>query len=402
VGELCRAKSRATTLVEDNHGRRFNEVGLKRAADSDSKSFVSSLELPRYSSDLASSSVSQPPAYFSPSSLDQEHETHGIGLKSAYAREKDGRPQRLSSDHSEKMQLDLESVTAAIDRLHMVSPQFANQRVEPDRRQLRERQLTKLGNAIERLSLGRMNDQRATAVVHEQMVRSRKQERTESVELDELIDRINRAASRTFTDQRFEITCACYFFSFPMHIISLIECLDHADSEKRSLNVSTLIPSSIDAIEVERREFILEHSGKGRIASQDANFANGPPPASTLFPSAPSLCSKNSTTSTAATDVTFAEFFRNHNLVNDLPGPSASSLPCPLNPVGQAPTMKKKLSSMFQKNDSSSSPSRLNVFRNIAIPPSMSRRGSCDAQMESPDSAKVLGTTQPAAILEST
>jgi hypothetical protein len=108
---------------------------------------------------------------------------------------------------SEKMQRDLDSVSQAIERLYVVSPQLANQRVEPDRRVLRERQLAKLGNAIERLSQGRLDDQRAAslpATIYEPETQAERSRR-EREAVDKLIERIDKAASRTLADQRVEL-----------------------------------------------------------------------------------------------------------------------------------------------------------------------------------------------------
>jgi hypothetical protein len=111
---------------------------------------------------------------------------------------------------NEKMQRDLDSVTSAIERLYIVSPQLANQRVEPDQRRQRERQLAKLGNAIERLSQGRLEDQRAvpSPMLGEEEVESQAQRRKrEQAALDRMLDQIDRAASRTLADQRVELKC---------------------------------------------------------------------------------------------------------------------------------------------------------------------------------------------------
>ena len=128
------------------------------------------------------------------------------------------RIRKVSSANSEKMQRDLDSVSEAIERLYVVSPQLANQRVEPDRRKVRERQLVKLGNAIERLSQGRLEDQRAIALPaevdeqDEQGVEGEERRRAQKVEreqraMDRMLDQIDRTASRTLADQRVELKC---------------------------------------------------------------------------------------------------------------------------------------------------------------------------------------------------
>ncbi|GAA5928185.1 putative polyadenylation protein [Sporobolomyces koalae] len=140
----------------------------------------------------------------------------------------------MPSSRSEKMQRDLDSVSQAIERLYIVSPQLANQRVEPDRRLLRERQLAKLGNAIERLSQGRLNDQRAASIplLASEPETQAEKSRREQKAVDLLIERIDKAASRTLADQR----------SLPLS----------------------------DSREAQRRENILGLTGKGRLAGQDA------------------------------------------------------------------------------------------------------------------------------------
>ncbi|GAA5824228.1 hypothetical protein JCM11251_001576 [Rhodosporidiobolus azoricus] len=179
--------------------------------------------------------------------------------------------------HPEKMQRDLDNVTSAIERLYIVSPQLANQRVEPDRRLQRERQLAKLGNAIERLSQGRLEDQRAvpSPVIGDGMgegdVETKGESmRKEQVALDRLLDQIDKAASRTLADQRVELN----------------------GKRKEVLNADTANPSfsAADKYEARRREYILSHTGRGRLAGQDAilqpHYASGsieplfpPPPA---------------------------------------------------------------------------------------------------------------------------
>lgn len=131
------------------------------------------------------------------------------------------RDRQLSSAHQDKLAMDLEHVSAAIERLYGVAPQLANQRVEPDRRALRERQLAKLGNAIERLSKGRLENQRAArplplsgpgGLLDENATEEEAQAAAEArlaaakdKALDQLISQISRATERTLTDQRVEL-----------------------------------------------------------------------------------------------------------------------------------------------------------------------------------------------------
>ena len=127
------------------------------------------------------------------------------------------RQKRRHGNHSdEKMQLDLDRLTTAIERLYVASPQLANQRVDSthsislNRGQLRELQLAKLGTAIEKLSKGRLEDQRAVLdpvqlnepILHKVAHRKPK---NDLENLDGLLDAITRAASRTLDDQRVSI-----------------------------------------------------------------------------------------------------------------------------------------------------------------------------------------------------
>lgn len=177
----------------------------------------------------------------------------------------------VSGAHGEKMQRDLESVSLAIERLYLVTPQLANQRVEPDRRLLRERQLAKLGNAIERLSKGRLDDQRAKAspTLEEDPVENRIRLRRQQDEaLERLITQIDKAASRTMLDQRVDLQ------RVRSRSRSRIERQDNPESEKPAKVLS-------DPHEAERREFILSHTGKGRLQGQDAVL---PVASSSAFP----------------------------------------------------------------------------------------------------------------------
>ncbi|GAA6020961.1 hypothetical protein JCM11491_001565 [Sporobolomyces phaffii] len=243
--------------------------------------------LPSYNHDLELSSPNLPPGYFhdlhdekdgqdrdikaplsprSPSQLQGSTST-----STAVDHQPTRRIRKVSSMQSEKMQRDLDSVSQAIERLYVVSPQLANQRVEPDRRVLRERQLAKLGNAIERLSQGRLDDQRAASLPpltfepETQAERSRREREA----VDKLIERIDKAASRTLADQRVELNG------------KRRAVVTDTDATK-----TTQYTPLSDPREAKRREYILEHTGKGRLAGQDAILHSsgltepfpGPPP----------------------------------------------------------------------------------------------------------------------------
>lgn len=208
VRVLCR--TRADSYVVGEEGDTFNPFldSNRIRTGSTTEGFQDRLsisDLPRYSTDYPRGTL---PSYFdaetgsgihsrekSVSSLEEN------ALRSTRSRQSSG------TVYNEKMQKDLESVSSAIERLYVVSPQLANQRVEPDRRKLRERQLANLGNAIERLSVGRLDNQRAVASpIPDEDPEERKQrmQRKEDLELDRLIGQIDRAASRTLADQRVD------------------------------------------------------------------------------------------------------------------------------------------------------------------------------------------------------
>lgn len=211
-GFKMQAPARSPSAVRRaNHEYLF---GTTPAMTSEAAAFDSQHGLPEYSS-LA------PPSY---ENGDLEDASEG------YADEKEGvdfEPQRtaganartasrtLASPSDEKMQLDLDRMASAIERLYVSAPQLANQRVDPilrndqSRQQLREMQLAKLGTAIERLCKGRMEDQRASLLQNEvnpfASARSRSKSKEQDLKkesLDKLLDEIDRASARTLDSQR--------------------------------------------------------------------------------------------------------------------------------------------------------------------------------------------------------
>lgn len=194
VGALCRERAQPDQPPEDAEKRaqwdRDHELVMPTTTDAH--------DLPRYSTDH------HPPAYFDPTASDCDWEKPPLSPPAECSTSP--RQRQPSAAYSDKMARDLESVSAAIERLYLVSPQLANQRVEPDRRLVRERQLATLGNAIERLSRGRLDDQRAapSPVLDTPKTKERLQ-RMHDAQLDKLIEQIDRAASRTLTDQRVDV-----------------------------------------------------------------------------------------------------------------------------------------------------------------------------------------------------
>lgn len=197
-------------------------VGPTPAMASDDPTFPSNQHaLPEYSS-------LDPPEYVSP---DDSREYAAVeDVKTEADRLTAGSRQRMS-EHShngvledEKMQIDLDKMASAIERLYVASPQLADQRVDAvrtstphsgttmaDRAQTRELQLARLGAAIERLSRGRMEDQRAalsanfgTNNVHPpaSVTVKGKAKENKLQSLNKLLDDIDRAANRSLNDQR--------------------------------------------------------------------------------------------------------------------------------------------------------------------------------------------------------
>ncbi|GAA5981760.1 hypothetical protein JCM10908_004598 [Rhodotorula pacifica] len=232
---------------------------------------VSSTDLPpQYSLQVGPSNSPLPPAYHDELLPDEKSDLYATDKEHALDADlattlHRTRTRKISSAHSEKMRRDLEGVTEAIERLYIVSPQLANQRVEPDRRALRERQLANLGNAIERLNQGRFDNQRA-APVQQASLRlaqataeglpfrtdtSLEAKKTDREAFDRMLDQIDKAARRTLADQRVEL-----------------------NGKRKALVDEAAVQARLDALfdesEASRQDFILRHTGKGRFAAQDA------------------------------------------------------------------------------------------------------------------------------------
>lgn len=219
VAVLCRTRAQA---VAESHAPFHDASPTRYSAGSTGAAldFMPPGDLPHYDADGAHPGL--PPSYVDDAGVG---DSKAPAEKSRTSEDGPGVAIRLTSPprkapvagSPDKMQLDLDSVSTAIERLYKVSPQLANQRVEPDRRRMRERQLAKLGNAIERLSMGRLDDQRAVACpVQEEgpAERQRRMKVRDDTALDCLIEQIDRAASRTLADQRADIEyvtlpCCC-------------------------------------------------------------------------------------------------------------------------------------------------------------------------------------------------
>ena len=101
---------------------------------------------------------------------------------------------RLSNDHpsisNEKMRLDLEAVTMAIDRLYLVAPQLHSQRVELKKHKIEE---------LERARLAGPSKQDLVSV------REGKQKANDETELENILDLIGKASNRKLVDQSFVV-----------------------------------------------------------------------------------------------------------------------------------------------------------------------------------------------------
>ncbi|KAG0172136.1 hypothetical protein DFQ28_004288 [Apophysomyces sp. BC1034] len=107
------------------------------------------------------------------------------------------RKDRVSSTaQSEKTQRDLDNLLSAIDRLSDVAPRLNNQRVALTDRQASEMAAAAVGKVVERLSRGRMDNQRATLpslTAKQDMLRN-------------LVAQIHQSASRTLDNQRVPLS----------------------------------------------------------------------------------------------------------------------------------------------------------------------------------------------------
>jgi hypothetical protein len=90
---------------------------------------------------------------------------------------------------------DLDTLLSAIDRLSHVAPRLNNQRVDLNERQVKELAAATLGKTVERLSRGRMEDQRALLP-----------EKTKHEVLHDLIQQIHKSASRSLDNQRVSLS----------------------------------------------------------------------------------------------------------------------------------------------------------------------------------------------------
>ncbi|KAK7681493.1 hypothetical protein QCA50_015585 [Cerrena zonata] len=129
-----------------------------------------------------------------------------------------------SSAMSEKMKMDLEAVTMAIDRLYMVAPQLHSQRVELKKTKVEQMERAK-----------RLGKQKATDVDDV------------NTDLERMVALIGKASGRKMNDQSAEISSS---------LKAKLEQAKQQDVEKRKAFV----------------EQLMVHAGAGRLQSQDATY----------------------------------------------------------------------------------------------------------------------------------
>lgn len=174
--------------------------------------------------DLPRHSLSDPPQYDLlshdgelPPNYDPDPELFGSDTKTVA-----NLSYRMSLD--EKMRLDLDEVTTAIDRLYRVAPQLHNQRVELKRSKLEELEIARAAQAAP-ASLGKQKER----------------------ELERIVDMIGRASERKLVQQTVILG----------DMDARIERMRQRDVQKRQAFVDKL----------------AEHSGSRRIHAQDAVFS---------------------------------------------------------------------------------------------------------------------------------
>ncbi|KIJ23402.1 hypothetical protein M422DRAFT_77237 [Sphaerobolus stellatus SS14] len=133
----------------------------------------------------------------------------------------------VSTSLDEKMRLDLEAITLAIDRLYLVAPQLSNQRVELKRSKLDQMERARLNGSVKgKAKEGPERDLR---------------------ELDRMLELISKASARRYDDQSVVL-------DGERGMADRLEKARLRDLQKRNAF----------------QERLLDHSGAGRLTSQDA------------------------------------------------------------------------------------------------------------------------------------
>ncbi|ORZ05978.1 hypothetical protein BCR42DRAFT_427414 [Absidia repens] len=133
-------------------------------------------------------------------------------------------PPGYSHRQNEKAAYDLDQLLSAIDQLSTVSPRLNNQRVDMTERQAKELAAATVGRTIERLSRGRLEEQRASLST----------DYTKIEMLQGLMNQIQRSSLRTLDNQRVSMNSRL----------------------KKKMNAATI-------------NGILDRNDRGRLASQD-------------------------------------------------------------------------------------------------------------------------------------
>jgi hypothetical protein len=148
---------------------------------------------------------------------------------------------RMSVD--EKMRLDLDAVTTAIDRLYSVAPQLHNQRVELKSSKLRQLESARTAKPAS-VSAGKQRER----------------------ELERIVDMIGRASERKLVDQTVSLGDMDARIERARQRDSQKVCFAHRAAPSQFLNTS-----------FQRQEFVdrlAEHSGARRMHAQDATFSS--------------------------------------------------------------------------------------------------------------------------------
>ncbi|KAL6306328.1 HECT-like ubiquitin-conjugating enzyme-binding-domain-containing protein [Sparassis latifolia] len=135
---------------------------------------------------------------------------------------------------SEKMRLDLDAVTLAIDRLYLVAPQLHNQRVELKKAKVEQMERARLEGLSLKRARVREGKQRAV-------------DTTDSQDLERMLELIGRASQRKLVNQAVALEDG---------LKAKLENARQRDLEKRDAFVAQLV----------------HHSAVGRLHSQDAVF----------------------------------------------------------------------------------------------------------------------------------
>ncbi|KAF4583309.1 HECT-like ubiquitin-conjugating enzyme-binding-domain-containing protein [Pleurotus pulmonarius] len=148
----------------------------------------------------------------------------------------------------EKMRLDLEAVTMAIDRLYVVAPQLHNQRVELKSSKVKQLELAKQAGFRSSSS-----DQLAGAPSLSRNARGKQKADAsrEVKDLENMLDLLGKASSRTMKDQSFVLGRGS---------ASPMEKAKQRDTAKREAFV----------------EHLAQHSDAGRLHAQDAELHDHP------------------------------------------------------------------------------------------------------------------------------